>query len=190
MKHLTLATGIAILLAGPLSAWTLDSDSSAISYVTTKNGDTAEPNLLTGLSGAVSDDGAAAVEVSLSSVETFIDIRNERMREILFKVADFPVATVNAALDMGALQALEPGATTETEFEVSIAANGEESSYDAMAFVTRVGEDRVLVNAKAPIIVYIEDFGYGDGVSQLREIAGLDSIEPAVPVNFNLSLSR
>ena len=183
MIQLTLTIGLAILLASPATAWTLDGDSSAISYVTTKNTDTAEPNLLTGLSGSVSDDGQAAVEVSLSSVETFIDIRNERMRDILFRVADFPVATVTAALDMEALEALDPNMTTETEFEVSIAANGEETSYDAMAFVTRVGEDRVLVNSKEPIIVYVEDFGYSDGVSQLREIAGLDSIEPAVPVN-------
>ena len=190
MKHLSLAAGLALLIAGPAAAWTLDSDSSAISYVTIKNTDTAEPNLLTGLSGSVSDDGQAAVEVSLSSVETFIDIRNERMRDILFRVADFPVATVNASLDMDTLEALAPNTTTETEFEVSIAANGEETSYDAMAFVTRVGEDRVLVNSKAPIIVYVEDFGYSDGVSQLREIAGLDSIEPVVPVSFNLSFSR
>ncbi|MCR9087015.1 MAG: YceI family protein [Rhodobacteraceae bacterium] len=190
MKQLSFAVGLSILLAGPVAAWTLDGDSSAVSYVTTKNTDTAEANLLTGLTGSVSDEGQAAVEVSLSSVETFIDIRNERMREILFRVADFPVATVTAALDMDALQALEPGATTEAEFEVSIAANGEETSYDTMAFVTRVGEDRVLVNSKAPIIVYVEDFGYSDGVAQLQEIAGLDSIQPAVPVSFNLSFSR
>ena len=41
MKQLSFAVGLSILLAGPVAAWTLDGDSSAVSYVTTKNTDTA-----------------------------------------------------------------------------------------------------------------------------------------------------
>jgi hypothetical protein len=34
------------------------------------------------------------------------------------------------------------------------------------------------------------DLGYEDGVAQLREIAGLDSISPAVSVTFDLVVTR
>jgi hypothetical protein len=189
MRMTFLAAGLS-LLAAPAFAWTLDNTSSSISYVTIKNGETAEANLLSDLSGKVGDDGAATVDISLASVETFIDIRNERMREFVFKVVDFPLATVTANLDMAALSAMEAGSTAEAEFEVTVAANGTEAAYDAMAYVTRVGEGRVQVSSKAPIIVYAEDLGYEGGVSKLQEIAGLDSIQTTVPVSFNLAFDK
>lgn len=184
------ALAVAALVALPAGAWTLEDETSAISYVTIKNGEVAEPNLLSGLRGSVAEDGAANVEVLLSSVETYIDIRNERMREILFKVADFPVATITAQLDMAALADLAPGESRETGFALTVAANGQESSYDAMALVTRAGENRVIVSSVQPIIVYADELGYSEGVAQLQEIAGLDSIQPAVPVSFTLSFAR
>ncbi|MEV8465718.1 YceI family protein [Fluviibacterium sp. DFM31] len=189
MRIISLVAGLS-LLAGPLFAWTLDNAASSISYVTTKNGSTSEANLLSDLSGTVGDDGTATVEISLGSVETFIDIRNERMREFVFKVVDFPIATVSAALDPAAMAGMAPGSTTEASFEVTVAANGTEASYEATAYVTQVGEDRVLVASKAPIIVHAEDLGYDEGISKLQEIAGLDSIEPTVPVAFHLVFDR
>jgi len=190
MIRITAACLVALGLAAPAGAWTLEPETSSISYVTIKNGDTAEANMLTRLGGGVAEDGRAEVEISLSSVETFIDIRNERMREILFRVADFPVATVTAALDMDDLAGLAPGGSMLATFEITLAANGSEAGYDATALVTRAGENRVIVSSMAPVIVYIDELGYDDGVERLREIAGLDSIEPTVPVNFNLAFAR
>lgn len=189
MRMTLIAAGLS-LLAAPAFSWTLDNEASSISYVTIKNGEIAEANLLSDLSGKVGEDGAASVDISLASVETFIDIRNERMREFVFKVVDFPVATVTANLDMDALAAMEAGSTAEAEFEVTVAANGTEAAYDATAYVTRVGDSRVQVSSKAPIIVYTEDLGYEHGVSKLQEIAGLDSIQATVPVSFNLAFNN
>ncbi|MEM8553673.1 MAG: YceI family protein [Pseudomonadota bacterium] len=190
MKYTAALAGLAVAFAGTAGAWTLDSAGSAISYVTMKNGEIAEPNLLSGLSGSVSEDGAATVEIALSSVETYIDIRNERMREFLFQVADFPVATVTAALDLDDIADLPAGGMTEASFEVTIATNGTENSYDAMAFVTRASDDRVMVTSKQPIIVYADEMGYEGGLAKLQELAGLDSIQPSVPVSFNLTFTR
>ncbi len=190
LKTASTALLAAATLAAPAFAWTLDSSASAISYVSIKNGDVAEPNVFSGLSGSVAEDGAAEVAIELSSVETYIDIRNERMREFLFNVADFPVATVSAALDMDDIADLAPGQTMETFFDLSLAANGEEVTYEALAWVTRVGEDTVRVDSKQPIIVYADELGYMAGLNQLREIAGLDSIERVVPVSFSLSFTR
>lgn len=181
---------LAMALAVPAGAWTLDSDGSAISYVSMKNGQIAEPNLLTGLSGSVDESGTANVEIALSSVETYIDIRNERMREFFFKVADFPVATVSAELDMDDIADLPTGGTAEHMFEVTISTNGTENYYDAVAFVTRTADDRVMVNSKQPIVVHVDDMNYGDGIAKLQELAGLDSIQPMVPVSFNLTFAR
>lgn len=181
---------IAILAAVPAGAWTLDSNASTISYVSIKNADTAEPNLLPQLSGGVGEDGTARIEIDLASVETYIDIRNERMKEHLFKVADYPVAALEAALDMAALEKLKSGATAESEFDVTVSANGEVVDYPVLATVTRVGDDRVMVVSREPVILYADEFGWDTGLNALREIAGLDSIQLAVPVNFTLVFDR
>ncbi len=193
MNKTLLAT--AAILAGAFvshaaMAWKLDSDGSVVSYASTKNGEVVEPNVFTGLSGEVSDDGAATVEIALTSLETFIDIRNERMREFVFKVADFPVATLTADLDMASFADLAPGDVVESTFDVNIAASGAETSYETTALVTRAADNRVLVASKTPIVVYAEDFGYLDGLAKLQDIAGLDSITPIVPVSFNLQFVK
>lgn len=191
MKSLcTAALAAGLCLCGPAVAWTLDGDKSAISYVTIKNAATAEPNLLTGLSGSVDDDGAARIDIALASVETYVDIRNERMREFLFRVSEHPVASLTARLDLDKLSMLDEGATTDTEFDVTIAANGTETDYPVIAAVTRVGANRVLVSARQPVIVYADDLGYDEGVAKLQEIAGLESIQLTVPVSFNLVFDR
>ncbi len=180
----------AALAASPALAWTLDSSTSAISYVTMKNGDTAEANLFTAMSGEVSEDGLASLEIYLASVETFIEIRNERVRDVLFQVSDHPMAKILAGIDLAALDTLEAGETTETAFEVSVVTHGMTATYDANAYVTRASENRVVVSSKLPLIVHASDFGYTEGIARLQELAGLDSIQDVVPVTFNLTFER
>lgn len=114
------ATSLAatVLLAGctqepaeaPLDgAWVLDGDRSQVSFITVKAGQVAEVHHFAELSGSVSADGGATVEIDLASVETNVDIRNERMRDILFQVAEFPQAEVSATLDPAVFAGLSVG---------------------------------------------------------------------------------
>lgn len=175
------------LSTGITFGWTLDGDASSISYVSMKNAETAEANLLPGLSGTVDDDGKARIEIDLTSVETYVDIRNERMREYVFSE---PIAVLTADLDMAGLSSMEEGITQDIEFEVNIEVNGNSSSYDVIAAATRVGADRVVVSARQPVIIYPDDLGYGEGIAKLQELAGLDSIQLTVPVTFTLAFDR
>ena len=190
MKTFAIATSGLFLSASLAFGWTLDGDASAISYVSIKNADTAEANLLPGLSGSVADDGTAMIEIALSSVETYIDIRNERMREHLFQVEANPTASLTAQLDMAGFQNQAVGATQDVEFPVTVSANGEEATYDVMAAVTRVSEDQIAVSSRQPVIMYADELGYADGIAKLQEIAGLDSIQLTVPVSFTLIFGR
>ena len=54
-------------------------------------------------------DGTASLDIDLASVNTGVDIRNERMREIFFAVAENPKATVTAALDPAGFAGLAVG---------------------------------------------------------------------------------
>lgn len=180
MRPLALAAALMLTALPALADWTLDGDASTIGFVTIKNGGTAKAHRFSGLSGSVSAQGTAEVSIPLDSVETFIDIRTERMREILFRVADHPAATISAVLDMEALGSRAPGDRLTQEIDITVSTNGAEAAYLGAVAVTTA----------RPVIADARDLGYEDGVAQLRDIAGLDAISPAVPVTFDLVFTK
>jgi len=182
----------AVSFAFPVSAdWTLQPDQSVLTYVSTKNGDIAEVNRFTALSGSVTDAGAATVTVDLASVDTGIDIRNERVRKFLFDVANFAGAEISAALDMEAVQTAVPvGGSMDLDFSADIALHGETLPVTVDARISRVADDTVRVSTLAPVLVTAYDFGLDAGIETLREIAGLETISASVPVTFDLVFVR
>lgn len=172
------------------SAWTVDSDASELSYVTVKQGEIAEVNTFEKLTGSVNESGEAVIEVDLASVSTLVDIRDERMRDVFFVVADNPTATVTAQVDPAAFEALGVGESLQTTLDTTVSLKGAEASFDAEVTVTRAGEDRVLAVTDKPVVVYADALELTAGLAQLQELAGLDSITPAVPVSFSIAFER
>ena len=82
------------------ASWALDEDASSVHFVTVKNAVIAETHEFLEISGAVAAE-EAAVSIALGSVETLIAIRNERMREMLFEVANYPKAILTAPVAQG-----------------------------------------------------------------------------------------
>lgn len=171
-------------------AWTLDATASELSYVSIKSGEIAEANTFEALSGNVTAEGAATVEIDLASVSTGVDIRDERMRDIFFGVADNPTATVTAQIDPAAFEALKVGESAQTVLDGTLALKGIEAPFQAVVTVTRAGPDRVIAVSDKPVIVEAARFELTDGLAQLQELAGLPSITPVVPVTFSLAFSR
>lgn len=171
-------------------AWTLDSEASELSYVSIKAGEIAEANTFETVTGGVSADGAATIEIDLASVSTGVDIRDERMRDIFFVVADNPTATVTAQIDPAAFEALGVGESAETTLDGTLSLKGVEAPFQAAVTVTRAGPDRVIAVSDTPVIVDAGQLQLTEGLAQLQELAGLPSITPAVPVTFSLSFER
>jgi polyisoprenoid-binding protein YceI len=177
--------------ATPLAGeWTVDGADSRLSYVSVKAGDIAESNRFTGLSGSVSAEGKALIEIDLATVSTGVDIRDGRMRDILFNVAQNPVATVTAQLDPKAFEGMAIGESAIHPVEAVVKLKGIESSVYADLEVTRIANDKVVVATTEPIILDANSFDLGDGLAQLRELASLPSISTAVPVTFAFSFER
>ncbi|MEO0462827.1 MAG: YceI family protein [Pseudomonadota bacterium] len=171
-------------------SWSVDAEASSLSYVSVKSGEIAEPNTFSGLSGSVSPDGTAALEIDLASLETGVDIRNERMRDIFFEVADHPAATITAKLDPAAFGALAMGESTVQPLKATLTVKGIEAPVDTKVTVTRIAQDRVLATSTEPVIVYADALELTEGLAQLQELAGLPSITPAVPVTFTIVFER
>lgn len=171
-------------------AWSVDGAGSHLSYVSVKAGDVAEANAFKKLSGSVGTDGAAHIDIDLSSVSTGVDIRDERMRDILFNVAQNPKATVSAQLDPTAFAALDVGQSLTQELDATLSLNGLETPVRTQVSVTRVSADRVLAVSNAPVIISADSLNLGDGLAKLQELAGLPSITPVVPVSFSIAFER
>ena len=171
-------------------AWTLDPATSRLAYVSIKAGEVAENNAFETLSGTIAADGTAEVSIDLASVSTGVDIRNERMREIFFQVADFPKAVVTAQLDPTTFAGLAVGGSITRPLKVTLALKGIEQAIETEVLVTRAAEDRVTVVPTAPVIITTDMFELTDELGELRALAQLPSITPAVPVTFTLAFTR
>ncbi|MEP4051867.1 MAG: YceI family protein [Litorimonas sp.] len=172
------------------SSWTLNPISSGITYVTIKNGSLGEINTFREISGTVSKSGKAEFIVNLNSVDTNNEIRDPRMREILFETDKFPSAKVSANLDMSEFEDLSIGSSKTVLLDMTLDLHGISEQFDFYVLVTRLGPNKVKVDNKAPLLLDAEDFGLGDGLAKLQELAGLESISPVVSATVALTFER
>src|SRR5687768_17452288 len=114
-----------LLTAGQSHAeWTLDGTASSFFYVTTKAAAVTEVNSFKGLGGGISDEGKASLVIDLATVDTSIEIRDQRMRDLVFQVADFPEATISVDVDAEALDNMSPGVSTTGSYTAQVALHG------------------------------------------------------------------
>jgi len=172
------------------SAWQLNGEASDLTFVSVKNGDVAEVSRFGAFSGQVDADGNAGLVINPASVETYVDIRNERLRDIFFNVAEFAEIRVNTSVAPDLFEDLVAGQSVDTELELSVTLRGTARTVYAPVTVTRAGADRMLVVSREPALVDVRDFGLEAPVETLRGIAGLNSITPVFPVSAYLVFER
>ena len=184
-KKVAFLTSIALLAGSAQAQWSLDNSASTLSFVTVKADHVGEVHTFDQLSGSIDDRGNVEIMVELASVNTLIDIRNERMQSMLFETNLFPRAMITGDVDLASFAEMSPGAsiTAQVEFELDI--HGVSNSYNTELIVTRLANG-VVASTSKPIIVTAASHGLVDGVEALREIAGLPSISRSVPVTFNV----
>lgn len=183
------AFGASVMMAGAAMAgghasWSLDAEMSAVSFGSIKNDYIGESHGFESISGSVAEDGSVSVVLDLASVQTNIDIRNERMIEHIF--GDIATAELTAMMDMDAMNALPVGDAMTTEVDGTLMFLGEEVPLYVNMFILRIAEDRVLAMTDGMVFVSTEDAGVDAGVSVLQELAGLDSITRVFPVSMRL----
>jgi polyisoprenoid-binding protein YceI len=168
--------------------WALDNDQSRVAFVSTKAGNVAEVHRFGRLTGNLGEDGGFAVDIALDSVDTGIEIRDERMRELLFQTERYPRARLSAQLDMNQLRQIAPGEQGTITAEAELDLHGQRATLTINAAVVHRQDGSLLVSSEEPLVVTASQFELGAGIERLREIAGLPSISPAVPVTFRLTL--
>ena len=168
-------------------AWTLDNDASALNFISTKESHIAETHTFDRLAGGIDDAGQASVTIDLTSVNTGIGIRNQRMQSMLFNAVQFPQAQINAVVDV---QSVNDSNATILPITATLNLAGASTDVTGQVIVSPAGPDAVTVTTVAPIVVTASSLNLESGIDALRDIAGLPSISYSVPVTFSLTFKR
>ncbi len=188
LKHLLLA----IVTCGlfPLTSyadWQLDNEQSALSFVSIKNGTVFETHTFTQLNGKVDSNGLATLNVEVNSVETMIPIRNERMQKMLFSAGKYPLATATVQLDPSIVTELASSRSSQRiEISGQLSIKGMNQRVSAKMLATTTADGGMLLTTTSPILINASDYELNAGIEALREVAGLGSITPVVPVTLSL----
>jgi polyisoprenoid-binding protein YceI len=184
----TCVLALTILSTAALADWSVDSEQSTVFFISTKNLNVSEVHSFKHIEGQLTSDGKFTAEITLSSVETGIDIRNQRMRDMLFNVSSFPKATISASLPK-AMMELSKGESMHTELPATLSLMGIEKALNLDVIVNKNSNGHFVVSSGKPLLLSAADVGLKDGVEALQKIAGLSSIGLSVPITFNLVLN-
>ncbi len=188
LKRSIMAVALVLSGASAWADWQLDSSQSTLTFLSDKNAGVVEQHAFEAFEVAVSQAGEIRAEIELASVETRIGIRNERMRDMLFQVAEFPKATLNGSL--GELDLASVGAVPQmASVPLTLSLHGSAQTLVADVWVSQA-EGVLSVSTVSPILVRAADFGLAEGIEALRAVAGLKTIGQTVPVSFSLRLTN
>jgi OmpA-OmpF porin, OOP family len=181
---------LALVVAGLGSAraqdWLLNAEASRFYMQTAKAGAVVEIHQFTGLDGKVSNDGDASVKIDLTSVSSGIDVRDVRMRFLLFETYKFPNAEVTAKLDMAKLRELLTTTRIAYPLKFTLALHGMTKDIEAPVYVTRISDKSISVATAKPIVINADSFGLLAGISKLSEAVNGTPIVTAASFTFDL----
>lgn len=190
MKHLVAITSLALFSNLAIADWNLNQKESDFSFASIKKSKVLENHSFNNFSGSIDAQGKATLNLDLASVNTGIEIRDQRMQSMLFETSKFAQSTFTTQIDLKALEAQKVGSIQNQMVTGTLSLHGINKEIKADLNVVKLAEDKVLVSTAQPITVNAADFALDSGVTALREIAKLPAIAFSVPVSFNLTFNK
>lgn len=180
-KILVLLSG-AVFSQQTLASWHLDPLHSELHFITVKNTAITEVHSFRTISGMVNDQGMVVVDIDLASVNTHIEIRDERIKDMLFNVVNYPEASLSAQVDLKALNAMKVGEIKTIPLTIELSLHDHQQQIETKVSVSALSDGAFQVNTLKPIVIDTNAFELGDGVKALQDVAKLDSIATSIPV--------
>lgn len=169
--------------------WTLNTESSALRFQSVKNVTKVESSTFGSYMGTIDENGLATIRVLLDSIDTAVDLRNVRMRFLLFETFKFPEAVITMQIDPAQLEDLRDVRRKVMVAPYTITLSGVTSQREAEIAVMLLDDDTVAVTSSTPISLPIADFGLEAGVAKLEQAAKVVII-PSATVTFDFQFKR
>lgn len=192
MRLMTLATcsllslSTLLMSSNLLADWSLQQPSS-IHFLTNKNTHITEVHSFKKFDSNIADSGYVTLNIDLTSVDTRIAIRDERMQEHLFESKRFSQAKFEAEIPVTVLAQVSAGNTAEFDLTGTVSLHGEQAKANCKVIISPNKDKTVTVTSITPMVIDAESFNLVAGINKLKEIAGLKSITRAVPLTFSLT---
>lgn len=173
-----------------LATWELNNGQSSLNFISVKMSHIGEVHTFKKLAGTLDDTGKVSVSIDLTSVDTHIPVRDERMRELLFETGQYPKAVLTTQLDMEKINGVAKGGMQSYALTAKLNLHGEEKQLALSLVIVRLDDGKLLVVSREPVLIHASAYSLVAGIERLRKIAGLPAISQAVPVNFTLLFEK
>lgn len=190
ISAVTMLVATSIYSSAAHADWTLDAGNSNISYGTIKNDMIGENNTFKTISGSLTDNGHVNIDIDLASVDTLIEVRDGRMRDIVFKVAENATAKLSGDMNLQVHEDQEIGTSRVIEATIGLELVGQKIDQDVTLVVTRLAENKVMVTPHGVMFIDADDYDLVEAIETLRGLAGLDTIATVVPMSFYLTFTK
>jgi polyisoprenoid-binding protein YceI len=166
----------------------LDVTAGTVSVVTIKNGDAPVPGTLDGVTGSITLGAtpSGSLEIALSSWDSGLELRDERVQETFFHAAENPTATFTLSGLEGEVPA--PGASSTVTVSGALALYTGSQDIQTSATLTQVAPGAFELTTPEPFNVEIAALGMGDNLSELMTLCAHKSVDDAVATTVTLSL--
>ncbi|ACV25734.1 YceI family protein [Kangiella koreensis] len=175
-------------IASEDNEWTIYNNASHLHFVSVKNNQIGEVSTFETLKGHLSGNGQFALEILLDSVNTGIEIRDQRMKEHLFDSKKNIAFIVNGSFDLSEIEDQETGSSSQHTLEATIQLGNETVDIQAPVTIQTLADHQLRVTSVSPVVISISNLKLDKGVDKLKSLAGLRSIDRVVPVTFDLYL--
>jgi len=164
----------------------VDADSD-IHFVGIKNDAVGVVGVLANVSGTFdSKNGNAFVEVTIASLFTADEARDDSIKTHFFEQAKFPTARFTVT-KLPQLEELPPeGETADYELAGTLEMHGAKVPLVVPARVTHENGARLRVRNRKPIVLNAKDFGMEAQLKVLKAVCGHESLSGAVPVEIDV----
>lgn len=170
--------------------WILDRENSTLTYGSIKKNSIGESNHFRHMEGRVTEQGDITLLIDLTSVETWVDIRNERMKEFFFETRQFPLAILHGQVNMTEFTSLKIGEQKMIDMDFEFDFHGTQQNIDAELIIIRLTENKIIALPNDVIFLDMAKFDLLSGLKKLQQLAKLPSIATTVPITFHLTFNQ
>lgn len=179
---------LSVLMSLPtLAAWQLNNSESQLSFISIKKANVAEVHRFTRLSGNITEHSQVNLTIDLSSANTGIAVRDQRLGKFLFETNLYPQAKFVVNLGDKVLSNVAVGENSIIEISGKLSLHGIKQTISTTVMLARINQHKFIVTSMHPVIIQAKAFNLAKGVEKLQALAKLPSISKAVPVSFVLT---
>lgn len=174
------------------ATWQLDNSQSTLNFNSTKLPQSisavpiTETSKFDHVTGTIDEKGNATFVVDLTSVDTNIPLRDDRLKEILFDVKKYPTATFTTQLNMDEITKDADMKPHQVDINGTLDFHGVQHAIKTQVTMQQIDSKTVRVTNNSPVTVNADQYNLSDGIKQLQDLMQLKSISAEVPVSFSL----